>query len=150
MKVKGYKRSSFMTRADLQELSKGWQELRWRCEGRTQEGWRGLRDAGYKEQEILIEGGKATGGQTAQALVLMAGFLVTSDGPRAGAHDAWDDEGIDKLLRWLRRWRRGLLPRAHDSGHGRRAGGGELKKEGRVAVGRKLVGGGLRHRRPRV
>ena len=95
----------------------------WRCEGRTLAAWEALRDEGHHPTAVLIEGGKAAGGQTAQALVLMAGYLLSDHEAKAGSIDPWDDEGMDKLLRWLRRWKRGLLPRGRDPGHERRAGG---------------------------
>ena len=74
---------------------------------------------------LVVEGNKATGGHTAKAMVLMAGYMVAHDEARAGGGDSIEVENITKLLAWLRRWRRGLLPRVHDSGHGRRAGGGD-------------------------
>ena len=76
----------------------------WQCEGRTLAAWEALRGEGHQPTVILIEGGKAAGGQTAHALVLMAGYLL-SDREANGSIDP------DKLLRWLRRWKRGLLPR---------------------------------------
>ena len=90
---------------------------------------------GRSEEEILVDRGRATGGQVASALVVMAGYLVNQPGCKAGGCGGrLGDEHLAKLLEWLCRWRRGLLPRGHDSGADQRAGGqgGEvLGHEGR-------------------
>ena len=42
---------------------------------------------GMDANSILVEGNQATGGHTAQALTLTAGYLVSKDGGRAGGGD---------------------------------------------------------------
>ncbi|CAE7518170.1 unnamed protein product, partial [Symbiodinium sp. CCMP2456] len=80
----------------------------WACQGRSNEAWQALRAAGASPATILAEGSRATGGQTAAALVLMAAYIADG-GARAGAgYDVFDDENVNKLLSWLRRWKRGL------------------------------------------
>ena len=95
----------------------------WRCQGRSSASFEALKKSGMSDGEILVEGGKATGAETAMALVLMAGY-VTAAGDRGVAgvcKDILGDENLSKVLSWLLKWRRGLLPRSHDSGAG--AGG---------------------------
>ena len=99
----------------------------WKCQGRDAE-FQGLIDQGYGVDRILEEGNKATGSHTAMALVLMAGYLSTREGKGAGGGvDGFGDENTTKLLRWLLRWKRGLLPRAEPE---RRAGGHEGAEDG--------------------
>ena len=100
----------------------------WRCQGRPSEVFHELLRQGRREDDILVDGGRATGGQVASALVVMAGFIVgnvEAETRAGGCGDRLSDEQLTKILSWLHRWRRGLLPRGHPSDHGRRAGGGE-------------------------
>ena len=102
----------------------------WRCQGRQWDLWDQLRREGHTEQFLLREGGKATGGQTAAALVLMAGYSVGAGVRAGGVRDSFDDANLTKVLEWLRRWKRGLFPRAATGGKDRRAGGhGHLGEE---------------------
>ena len=50
----------------------------WRCQGRSQESFESLKESGVSDGEILVEGGKGTGGETAMALVLTAGYVAAS------------------------------------------------------------------------
>ena len=94
----------------------------WACQGRTVESWKQLRAEDVPAERLLAEGARATGGQTAAALTLLAAYLA-GDGVKAGGtRDPQDDENLCKLLSWLRRWKRGLFPRRGDD---RRAGGDE-------------------------
>ena len=103
----------------------------WRCQGRSQKAFEELLDQGRSEQEILVDGNRATGGQVAAALVVMAGYVAYQTGRRAGGQgDYLGGEHLAKLLEWLGRWRRGLLPRGHDLGDGRRAGGHDCDDHG--------------------
>ena len=94
----------------------------WSCQGRGRKLWDDLLHQGYDEARLLVEGSKATGGQTASALTLMAGYLVDPGLRAGGCGDAFDDLNLTKLLDWLRKWKRGLFPRARD---GCRAGGAD-------------------------
>ncbi|CAE6959396.1 unnamed protein product [Symbiodinium sp. CCMP2592] len=97
----------------------------WLCQGRRPTAWDQLRGEGHEPGFLLREGSKATGGQTAAALVLMAGYSVSSDARAGGVWDSWDDANLAKVLEWLRRWKRGLLSRAAGQEDDRRAGGCE-------------------------
>ena len=94
----------------------------WQCQGRDLKLWAELVRQGFGAGHILLEGSKATGGQTASALVLMAGYMIKSDGRAGECNDPFDDLNVAKLLEWLKRWKRGLFPRAGDDC---RAGGHE-------------------------
>ncbi|CAE7778356.1 unnamed protein product [Symbiodinium sp. CCMP2592] len=81
----------------------------WACQGRTRETWDHLRGEGLEPEEILVEGARATGGHTAAALCLMTAYVM-NDGTKAGSvRDLLDDENLNKLLGWLRKWKRGLF-----------------------------------------
>ena len=96
----------------------------WRCQGRTDQAFKELLDQGHSEQEILVDGNRATGGQVASALVVMSGFVVGHARRKAGGcGDYLGDENLAKILEWLGRWRRGFLPRGHLPSDERRAGG---------------------------
>ena len=81
----------------------------WACQGRSMNHWSHLVEEGVEPSTILVEGARATGGQT---------------GTLAGAAwDSVDDANMMKLLRWLRQWKRGLFPRVTEGPMARRAGG---------------------------
>ena len=86
----------------------------WLCQGRSAERWAQLTEQGHDLAHILAEGSKATGGQTASALVLMAGYIMGPGSRAGGCGDDFDDLNIAKLLEWLRRSKRGLFPQAFD------------------------------------
>ncbi|CAE7256585.1 unnamed protein product [Symbiodinium microadriaticum] len=71
----------------------------WACQGRSADHWKSLRTQGWPPETILAEGSKATGGQTAAALALMAAYLADGGTKAGGAYDAFDDENVNKLLR---------------------------------------------------
>ena len=96
----------------------------WWCQGRTSHQLQLLHQQGLDSQKALVEGNKATGGHTAMALVLMAGY-VDRNGPdrkAGGGHDPLGEEALTKLLEWLGRWRRGIFPRAQLVGDCRAGG----------------------------
>ena len=99
----------------------------WKCQGRSEEQWSRLVQNGHEPDVILMEGNRATGGHTAEALVLMAGYICNRDDDRAaGGLDDYDDLNMAKLLKWLGQWKRGLFARAHPRSTSTRAGGHDL------------------------
>ena len=70
----------------------------WLCQGRPKETWDALVAEGVSPNQILVEGNKATGGHTAKAMVLMAGYMVAHDEARAGGGDSIEVENITKLF----------------------------------------------------
>jgi len=101
----------------------------WLCQGRTREEWKKMtEERGWSEKRLCEEGCRATGIQTAQTFLTVAGLVmgvVSEEEPdvRAGAiRDGPKDESLARLLLWLRRWRQGDFGR-----EGRRAGGVSLE-----------------------
>ena len=97
----------------------------WQCQGRTIEEWNEtLRRTGWSKRRVYEDGCKATGVQTAQTLLTLAGLMAEvvgdeTSGGRAGAvRDGAQDESLARLLWWLRKWKQGEFGR-----EGRLAGG---------------------------
>ena len=86
----------------------------WMCQGRAKQQLDSLLHEGLDLQRALAEGNKATGGHTAVALTLMAGYVGRTGDTRksGGGYDVLGDESLAKLLKWLGQWRRGGFPRA--------------------------------------
>ena len=63
----------------------------WLCQGRSAERWVQLKEQGHDLAHILAEGSRATGGQTASALVLMAGYIMGPGSRAGGCADDLDD-----------------------------------------------------------
>ena len=126
----------------------------WLCQGRTEEHFRQLQIRGLDAGKVLVEGNKATGGHTASALVIMAGYVDRSGGPRrsGGGYDSLGEEALTKLLEWLGRWKRGLFPRAPPDGDCRAGGHPEVGEKVFVEVGRLVWrwGCGWAHCSPRM
>ena len=101
----------------------------WMCQGRD-----AAQEAeGLSSQDRLVEGGKATGAQTAAAL---AGYLMKEHARAGGAGDDFDTMSMAKLLEWLRRWpETGLYPRDLHDPEGRRAGGSRGDRPDQVRGG---------------
>eukprot|EP00435_Cladocopium_sp_Y103_P076123 s50_g77.t1 len=87
----------------------------WKLQGRSFEEWKDRELSEIRPEARIVEGTKATGGATATSLLAVAGYVLltlASRGTRAGM--CRDEEGalaLAQLLIWLRRWKRGELPR---------------------------------------
>ena len=101
----------------------------WLCQGRTLEEWKeALMRTGWSRKRLYEDGCRATGVQTAQTLLTLAGLIAevagdAVDDGRAGAvRDGAQDESLARLLWWLRKWKRGEF-----GCEGRRAGGSAVE-----------------------
>eukprot|EP00435_Cladocopium_sp_Y103_P056630 s604_g19.t1 len=96
----------------------------WKLQGRSVEEWRASSLKDLDPGTRIVEGTRATGGATAANLLAVAGYvMLTMANQETKAGMCRDEEGaiaLAQLLLWLRKWRRGDLPR----NEARRAGGG--------------------------
>ena len=94
----------------------------WKLQGRRLSDLKG----GVNKEELIKEGCRATGAQTAASLLLWAGQMIENvmeeQESKAGmCSEAEGAEALAQILVWLRKWRRG--------DYGRRAGGAEDEEQ---------------------